>query len=157
MDSLSNRIKSSFKEEKSMVQIFEELNKEIKMENNLENKAKFFAQHWGQKVFVGHILEEVNSSYIDPMYDTSILELKSINDISDEDAEELGGLLGWKHPQEYRKHFLENHTHGDSLEQFEVDFLRSKGYVLPWMGLSIDDLIKYGWVKLKKVDNETVV
>ncbi|KGT09525.1 hypothetical protein NV63_06780 [Elizabethkingia anophelis] len=32
MDSLSNRLKSSFKEEKSMVQIFEELNKEIKMD-----------------------------------------------------------------------------------------------------------------------------
>ncbi|MCT4238494.1 hypothetical protein HZP42_19105 [Elizabethkingia anophelis] len=35
MDSLSNRLKSSFKEEKSMVQIFEELNKEIEMENKL--------------------------------------------------------------------------------------------------------------------------
>ncbi|HFK5584493.1 TPA: hypothetical protein ACGZ92_000676 [Elizabethkingia anophelis] len=32
MDNLSNRLKSSFKEEKSMVQIFEELNKEIKMD-----------------------------------------------------------------------------------------------------------------------------
>lgn len=41
MDSLSNRLKSSFKEEKSMVQIFEELNKEINMENKLVSMTEF--------------------------------------------------------------------------------------------------------------------
>lgn len=30
-----------------------------------------------------------------------------------------------------------------------TDFLRSRGYALPWMWLSVDDLIEYGWVKLK--------
>ena len=29
-----------------------------------------------------------------------------------------------------------------------IDFLRSKGYVLPFMGLSVETLIEYGWVKL---------
>lgn len=32
-----------------------------------------------------------------------------------------------------------------------VDFLRSKGYALPYMGLSVDQQISYGWVKLKEV------
>ncbi|OPC11948.1 hypothetical protein BAX93_05455 [Elizabethkingia meningoseptica] len=43
MDSLSNRLKSSFKEKKSMVQIFEELNKEIKMDKlELKDIAPYF-------------------------------------------------------------------------------------------------------------------
>jgi hypothetical protein len=36
---------------------------------------------------------------------------------------------------------------------FELhDYLRSKGYALPWMGLSVDELVEYGWVKLKDND-----
>ena len=31
-----------------------------------------------------------------------------------------------------------------------TDYLRSKGYALPWMDLSVEDLVEYGWVKLKK-------
>ena len=31
-----------------------------------------------------------------------------------------------------------------------TDFLRSKGYALPYMDLSVEDLIDYGWVKLKE-------
>lgn len=29
-----------------------------------------------------------------------------------------------------------------------VDFLRSKGYAIPYMGLSVDKLVDYGWVAL---------
>ncbi|CAD0220376.1 hypothetical protein [Chryseobacterium sp. JV274] len=32
----------------------------------------------------------------------------------------------------------------------QLDFLRSKGYALPWMNLNIDTLEKYGWIKLKE-------
>lgn len=28
------------------------------------------------------------------------------------------------------------------------DFLRSKGYALPYMGLSVEELIRHGWIKL---------
>lgn len=31
-----------------------------------------------------------------------------------------------------------------------VDYLRSKGYALPYMGLSVEKLIEYGWVKIKE-------
>ena len=31
-----------------------------------------------------------------------------------------------------------------------TDYLRSKGYALPYMDLSVEDLIDYGWVKLKE-------
>lgn len=30
-----------------------------------------------------------------------------------------------------------------------TDYLRSKGYALPYMGLSVEKLIEYNWVKLK--------
>jgi hypothetical protein len=28
-------------------------------------------------------------------------------------------------------------------------YLHSKGYALPWMDLSVEDLIEYGWIKIK--------
>ena len=31
-----------------------------------------------------------------------------------------------------------------------LDYLRSKGYALPYMDLSVEDLVEYGWVKLKE-------
>lgn len=30
----------------------------------------------------------------------------------------------------------------------EITYLRSKGYALPWMGLSVEQQIEYGWIKL---------
>lgn len=30
-----------------------------------------------------------------------------------------------------------------------IDYIRSKGYALPWMGLSVEQQIEYGWIKLK--------
>jgi hypothetical protein len=32
----------------------------------------------------------------------------------------------------------------------ECDYLRSKGYALHWMDLSVKDLVEYGWIKLKE-------
>jgi hypothetical protein len=29
-----------------------------------------------------------------------------------------------------------------------IDFLRSKGYALPWIGISVEDQVKAGWIKL---------
>jgi hypothetical protein len=29
-----------------------------------------------------------------------------------------------------------------------VDYLRSKGYALPWMGLSVEEMVQAGWIKL---------
>jgi hypothetical protein len=38
----------------------------------------------------------------------------------------------------------------------ECDYLRSKGYALPWMDLSVEDLVEYGWIKLKEnYENDT--
>lgn len=37
----------------------------------------------------------------------------------------------------------------EKIYSFYIDFLRSKGYALPYMGLIVEKLIEYGWVKLK--------
>jgi hypothetical protein len=33
------------------------------------------------------------------------------------------------------------------LEPFEVDYLRSRGYLLPWNGLSTEEILAAGWVR----------
>lgn len=41
--------------------------------------------------------------------------------------------------------------HFDSFSQISIeegDFLRSKGYAIPYMGLSVEKLVEYGWVVL---------
>ena len=35
-------------------------------------------------------------------------------------------------------------------KEIKSDCLRSKGYALPYMDLSVDNLIEYGWIKLKE-------
>lgn len=29
-----------------------------------------------------------------------------------------------------------------------IDYLRSKGYTLPWMGLTVEEMVEAGWIKL---------
>lgn len=31
-----------------------------------------------------------------------------------------------------------------------IDYLRSKGYALPYMGISVDEMIEFDWIKIKK-------
>jgi len=141
------------------------------MENTIENKRKFFAQYWGQNVgrisrlssetqklkvtsqihFAGQI---PNISMID------YLELKSLKDISDEDAIEVARLFKIN-PIEIQKDenkLLFDFYWGEVVESVEIDLafhrlsvdcLRSKGYALPWMGLSVEEQLKRNWIKLK--------
>lgn len=36
---------------------------------------------------------------------------------------------------------------------FVYDFLRSRGFAIPWWDLSVDDLVEYGWVRLTVSQN----
>lgn len=125
------------------------------MENTLENKAKFVAQYWGQPIYYVNNLDRVVESNIGGWIQQNglnfcYLELKSLSTITDEDAIDLGKIIGYLNsPFQVRKHLKENYPFGDSLEQPELDYLRSKGYALPYMGLSVKKLIEYKWIKLK--------
>lgn len=131
------------------------------MKNNKENKAKFFAQYWGQEImkeFDDDLSETVymsnphaNKSNISEYY----LELKPLSKITDEDAkyiadlftDEDGDVFTGKMIVEMVCEFTEE-SYLYNLNCQAVDYLRSKGYALPYLNLKIDNLIEYGWVKL---------
>lgn len=115
------------------------------MENTLANKAKFFAQYWGQKVRCWDTgspeeLGVVGSTFIvKPYLIKTHLLLKPLSSITDEDAEEAGISN-----KRLKQHILFPHI----MTPLMSEILKSKGYALPYMGLSVEKLIEYGWVKL---------
>ncbi len=138
------------------------------MENSLENKAKFFALYWGVNCisnddFVWHGQETFETVLSTSKGDLSgwYATLKSLKDITDEDAVEVAKICEFTNQNSFTcKVFVENYfynqytidrpysfTHNVSQS---IDLLRSKGYALPWMGLSIEQLIEYGWVKIQE-------
>ncbi len=130
----------------------------METENTLENKRKFFALYWGQRV------EKWNGRTSPSLVDSSTfgdynmrhnwLELKPLSQISDEDAIELCDIwynrrhnsLGSKIARSLDKSHL---TWNTKISLKAHDYLRSKGYALPWVGLSVEEQIEYGWVKFK--------
>lgn len=132
------------------------------MKNTLENKARFFAQYWGQKLLTwkenNGKLKPVNCGYIN---DTGVyLELTAPSQITDEHAIEVAKII-WL-TREHIGHLKEEITDLFSEDVLTLktpvvylnrayDYLRSKGYALPFMGLSVEKQIEYGWVELKEV------
>lgn len=78
------------------------------MENTLENKAKFFAQYWGQKFLLSinrNIKFKIDSITIDFAIDKYIptcLELKPISSITDEDAIDVAEVLGLRNDEQLK-------------------------------------------------------
>jgi hypothetical protein len=138
----------------------------MKIENTLENKAKFFALYWGQKVmkknieglenFYSEIGGFIRSMTIDsPLF----LELKVIENINDKDLIKCyhihSAFISYDYTMDFQsvlvmtKHWISNNGLNDIQKcPGTIDYLRSKGYALSWMDLSVDDLVEYGWVKL---------
>lgn len=133
------------------------------MENTIENKEKFFAQYWGQEV------HKVKMSHSDPIckvgahlhgnkIEEDYLELTPLSQIMDEHSLQVSKILD--------ANFDENIL-SDSARIFHInrgkshvlpsrpcrsdvcDYIRSKGYAMPYMGLSVEKQIGYGWIKLK--------
>lgn len=127
------------------------------MENNLENKAKFFAQYWGQKVVYNTLFNFDNlndicqATFNIEALPHEILHLKPIASITDEDAKNVCLLsrpdVKWKN---YSREDIKNlalRLHQYSIIAYQ--YLQSKGYALPYMGLSVERLIEYGWIKME--------
>ena len=119
-------------------------------------KCRFFAQYWGQKL-VAHTedlkVDGIKELRYEPRtvinfkeIETSCLVLKSLSKITDKDA--ISMYRGLERNYESANQFLEDYKSIGFLEQSEVDFLRSKGYAVPYMEYSVDELVKIGWVKL---------
>lgn len=113
----------------------------MKTQNTLENKARFFAQYWGQKIICfPHNKNPIrydnpNKLLAGKFERNAYLELKPLSQISDEDAINLG--------YGYASHLKSN------LDR-NIDQLRNLGFAVPYMDLSVEDLVEYGWIKLKE-------
>jgi hypothetical protein len=112
------------------------------LENTLENKSRFFAMYYGQKVLC---IRKQNEPKLYVGFDdftpkeklqTDYLELKPLSSITDEDRHALIDIMNNKDSEE---EYTSLHS---------ADYLRSKGYALPFMGLSVEKQIEYNWIKL---------
>ena len=125
----------------------------MKTQNTLENKARFFAQYWGQHVlyFSSDFLRKIDYLTIVGIENDDYLELKPLSQISDEDSIEISKEFP-AFKSDIRNSVKELFKEFDVLElSLETgDYLRLKCYALPWMDLSVEDLVEYGWVKLKE-------
>ena len=141
------------------------------MKNTLENKAKFFAQYWGQESHFDECYKG-NENFkkpflVDPENTYGCLELTPLSQISDEDAIEVAKMLfrdteikginsayyalifSWRASNKGR--WFRRSLYWNNLNIKQTDYLRSKGYALPWMGISVEALVEWGWVKLKTI------
>ena len=159
------------------------------MKNTIENKARFFAQYWGQEVaihcnnlyYVNAIMDKIGEHYY--------LELTPLSQITDEDAIALAKIVTYN-PSDINynpdnvwvgngdengkgEYYIEigvgncweaeltiTENAGVKLIYEEnnidiydcvsiFDYLRSKRYALPFDGITVDELIEFGWAKLK--------
>lgn len=146
--------------------------------NNLENKSKFFAQYWGQKILMATIngggfkAYPIQSSEMHDHYFTHEcwLELKPLSSITDEDAiwvsnRATGRISGHTYVIEKSatnnvlsitatnpRYEIAEQTWGcgtNWLPSEISDYLRFKGYALPWNGITVEQQIEFGWIKLK--------
>ena len=107
-------------------------------------KERFFAQYWGVECAVVESYSEnykgkktfaynhhkVGTGLIGAI---SYLELKPSKSLTREEADYIKHELG---------------KMGDVSVTAAFDYARTLGYLVPFMGMSEDDLIKKGWVKI---------
>lgn len=127
-----------------------------KTPNTKENKSRFFAQYWGQYLmFMPNNTDKLK--VIDWFrFDDCYLELIPLSEIKEEDIKficlNIAGVEEtkyYKFESEERKDFiLEIVSDFESTHIVIVDYLRSKGYAIPFMNFSVEDLVEMNWVKL---------
>lgn len=131
-----------------------------------EIKEKIFSQYWGQ-IYQYHDSKSAPQFRINertfPLDDEPVfIILKPLSAITDEDAVEiamLGGLAGKLAAKEYVVsagkslvlHYFNKQTNVYGKDWFRIfQFLQSKGYALPYMDYSVEDLVKAGIYKLEE-------
>lgn len=131
------------------------------MENTAENKSKFFAQYYFQWVL--HLTSMPKGLPIrvrpDCNEDDFFLLLKPLDLLTDDEyfelaGDDLGDALGDNKDREriikHAKKIIEYNEVLRTIRWEHYQYLQSKGYAVPFMGLSVEQLVEYGWVKLIK-------
>ncbi len=124
-------------------------------------KCRFFAQYWGQlyefkNTKTTWIINE--GAFPLEKEGNERLILTDLKNITDEDAIDVAKIFGMTEDFEFIGKILCNTIFDNSESESEttiynsnakaVDYLRSKGYAVPYMEYSVDDLISFGWVRL---------
>lgn len=142
------------------------------MELTNELKARFFALYWGQQV--GKI--EPTKEYLglcwvkhfDSLHpvispsELSYLELRPLSSITEEEATEVANTV-YPYVTDSERVDLDaivkyltgiypiDGSEDTTNNMFHLcDYLRSKGFALPFMGISVDEMLKAEWIKLKE-------
>ena len=120
-------------------------------------KCRFFVQYWGQNIgnYAGRNDCQINMNTINHL---NFITLKQLSEISNEDAIKIAEIFGIEEDYLFVGKFLCNGIFDNSADCEEntlfnsnvkaVDYLRSKGYAVPFMQYSVEDLISFGWVRL---------
>lgn len=131
----------------------------MKSEINNKNKAKFFAQYWNQEVidhedYNGEGCIKVSGEMIRICYDDYYLLLKPLSSISESEVIDLARIAGFDEKYiepgfkpDFRERFSELFK-DEMVPMVIIDYLRSNGYATPWMGLSVEEMAKAGWIKI---------
>lgn len=136
------------------------------IENTTENKAKLAGLYYGQKVIRETKYELSPLCKVFPIFLEEIekwhLELKPLSSITREDLiaigfnfpDDVSEITIEISPDSYIKHWTGIEQSRLIKEGYltlkDFDYLRSKGYALPWMGLSVEKQVEYGWIKLEQ-------
>jgi len=132
-----------------------------------QNKERFFALYWGQYVGCD---KQVTNCTIDDVYMNLLCEnknfepyyliLKDIHDISVKDIEELRDMTSFCTDYDIVEDHIISIQEPESTCSLSsiytditieyVDFFRSKGYALDFIGITVKEMIDAGWIKLNK-------
>ena len=112
-------------------------------------KQKFFAQYYGQKVmYVGGVgLVEVGTGGWNMKHPNFFLELKSLSELTDEDYAYVSKLY-CKPIFKNKEDYIERLNKYGIVMVEEIDYLRIKGYALPFGSYSVEDLVKGDWLRI---------
>jgi len=143
----------------------------------LQFKERLFAQYWGQEVGCDKYSDsyEVNSSTLSgsSLLSVTHLLLADLSKITDEHLIEVAKIIGRNNspigcennPLMAAKAvcYWFNENKGDyenfiSASRWEhlISFLRSKGYALPFQGITVEQQIERGMIKLRKCEHKNI-
>ena len=117
-----------------------------------KDQQAFIAVYWGIQApnFINHIMNR------------RILELTPLHLITEEDAWDVNEMTKFNHSRgkefirnEIRNWLIFNGTGlGNTSHKWDftrvVDYLRSKGYLLPFRGYTAGQILEMGWAKIKE-------
>ena len=133
--------------------------------NKTDVKCRFFALYWMQDVKTSEKHQkkglkplQINNHSLQYVDSDSFLELKPLSKITDEDLKNIADI-GFNFNQKvthfkvetkavFGYYIMPSESKYVRLDVPHIDYLRSKGYALPFMEYSVDELVELGWVRL---------